>query len=72
MTARPECVALADVNRTDTFFAPTNAGIASLLSWGGFQDKVKVGLTVSGSSNLLFQGHPIHDAPVFAASTTTT
>jgi hypothetical protein len=36
-------LALADPTRSDTFFAPTNAGIESLLAWGGFRDKAKVG-----------------------------
>jgi hypothetical protein len=36
-------VALGDKDRTDTFFAPTNEAIASLLEWGGFADKAKAG-----------------------------
>ena len=35
--------ALDNMNRTDTFFAPTNAAIASLLEWGNFADKAEAG-----------------------------
>jgi hypothetical protein len=34
--------ALADADRTDTFFAPTDAAIQSFLEWGG-QGKAKAG-----------------------------
>ena len=34
--------AMATPNRTDTFFAPTNDAIESLLEWGGFVDRAEV------------------------------
>ena len=35
--------ALGNKDRTDTFFAPTNDAIDSLVAWGGFKDKAKAG-----------------------------
>ena len=47
--------AMDQKNREDTFFAPTNDAIDSLLAWGGFMEKAKAGLSRARSHGILLR-----------------
>ena len=48
--------AMGQKNREDTFFAPTNDAIDSLLNWGGFVEKAKAGSPSLGGWGLWGKG----------------